>query len=251
VRRLIGYHRYAGLEAWRALIQLYAVVRLYVNFFQPSMKLLEKQRNGARITKRYDGAQTPYQPMMASGYLTQQSREHLESLYRKLDPVVLLQQLEQRQDHFGTFANGQRESEQQNDSPRKVDAIVRKYLEEITALHGSTGSQRYRRTKKPRAPRTWRTRQDPFAAVWREIRLQLEVNPAQTAQGLSAGLQQRYPGRFFEGQQRTLQRRVGDWRREHLYEVEIDRVAPLTSEVLLLPQPEGRETTGRTPVRCS
>jgi len=39
VRRLIGYDRYEGVEAWRALMQLYEVLRLYLNFFQPLMKL--------------------------------------------------------------------------------------------------------------------------------------------------------------------------------------------------------------------
>ena len=101
VRRLIGYDRYEGLGAWRALIQLYEILRLYVNFFQPSMKLIEKQRDGARVKKRYDRAQTPYQRIIASGYLTKRKRERIESLYRKLDPVTLLKELEQRQDHRG------------------------------------------------------------------------------------------------------------------------------------------------------
>ena len=70
------------------------------------MKLIEKQRNGARVKKRYDRAQTPYQRVIASAYLTKRKRERIESLYRKLDPVTLLKELEQRQDHFGTFANG-------------------------------------------------------------------------------------------------------------------------------------------------
>ena len=101
VRRLIGYDRYEGLGAWRALIQLYEILRLYVNFFQPSMKLIEKQRDGARVKKRYDRAQTPYQRIIASGYLTKRKRERIESLYWKLDPVTLLKELERRQDHFG------------------------------------------------------------------------------------------------------------------------------------------------------
>ena len=75
VRRLIGYDRYEGLGAWRALIQLYEILRLYVNFFQPSMKLIEKQRDGARVKKRYDRAQTPYQRVIASAYLTKRKRE--------------------------------------------------------------------------------------------------------------------------------------------------------------------------------
>ena len=169
VRRLIGYDRYEGLGAWRALIQLYEILRLYVNFFQPSMKLIEKQRDGARVKKRYDRAQTPYQRVIASAYLTKRKRERIESLYWKLDPVSLLKELERRQDHFWTFANGQRELEG-NDSPRAMDAVVRKYLVEITASQEPSGIRRYRRTKKPR---TWRTRKDPFAeaqrrALWLE-----------------------------------------------------------------------------------
>ncbi len=44
VRRLVGYDRFEGQEAWKALAKLYCVLRKYVNFFQPSLKLLEKER---------------------------------------------------------------------------------------------------------------------------------------------------------------------------------------------------------------
>jgi hypothetical protein len=49
------------------------------------------------------------------------------------------------------------------------------------------------------------------------VRLQLEVDPNQTAKQLLEGLQERHPGSFTAGQLRTLQRRVREWRREHLY----------------------------------
>jgi hypothetical protein len=61
VRRLVGYDRYEGMDAWQALTALYSVLRLYINFFQPSMKLVSKERREGRITKHYDRAQTPYQ----------------------------------------------------------------------------------------------------------------------------------------------------------------------------------------------
>ncbi|WP_376742641.1 hypothetical protein [Ensifer canadensis] len=53
MRRLVGYGRFVGAEATAALGQLYAVVRLYGNLFQPSFKLQEKTRIGARVIKRY------------------------------------------------------------------------------------------------------------------------------------------------------------------------------------------------------
>ena len=244
MRRLIGYDRYTGLGAWRALIQLYEILRLYVNFFQPSMKLIEKQRRGARVKKRYDRAQTPYQRILASDCLTKRKIEPIKDLYRKLDPVTLLKELERRQDHFWTFANGQREPER-NGSPREMDAVVRKYLAEISAAPESNQIRRYRRTKKPRVARTWRTREDPFVEVWPEVRVQLEVNPAQTAKALFIRLQQRHPCRFFDGQLRTLQRRVRDWRREQLYKAEISRVEPTFSEIGSDFAKEGAPTKGQ------
>jgi Integrase core domain len=60
-------------------------------------------------------------------------------------------------------------------------------------------------------PRTWRTREDPFADVWDEVREQLELSPGLQAKTLFEWLQRRYPGRFEDGQLRTLQRRVRRW----------------------------------------
>jgi hypothetical protein len=48
VRRMVGYRRYEGMAAAVQLARLYAPVRLFVNAFQPSFKLAEKTRDGAR-----------------------------------------------------------------------------------------------------------------------------------------------------------------------------------------------------------
>jgi hypothetical protein len=58
----------------------------------------------------------------------------------------------------------------------------------------------------------WRTREDPFAGVWEEVRAYLEVNAGLEAKTLFEDVQRRYPGRFADGQLRTLQRRVKVWR---------------------------------------
>ena len=60
--------------------------------------------------------------------------------------------------------------------------------------------------------RTWRTRADPFAVIWGEIRENLAINPGLEAKTLFEDLQDRYPGRFSEGQLRTFQRRIKQWR---------------------------------------
>ncbi len=59
---------------------------------------------------------------------------------------------------------------------------------------------------------TWRTRPDPFAEVWKEVEQQLKKQPHLEAKRLFLGLQERYPGRFKDGQLRTMQRRVKAWR---------------------------------------
>jgi hypothetical protein len=58
----------------------------------------------------------------------------------------------------------------------------------------------------------WRTRKDPFEDVWNEIRAMLEINAGLEAKTIFEDLQRRNPGRFADGQLRTLQRRIKVWR---------------------------------------
>src|SRR5712692_1225734 len=58
----------------------------------------------------------------------------------------------------------------------------------------------------------WRTRQDPFAEVWEPIREQLTLESGLEAKTLFDWLQREHPGRFSDGQLRTLQRRIQRWR---------------------------------------
>lgn len=58
----------------------------------------------------------------------------------------------------------------------------------------------------------WRTRVDPFEAVWAKVREQLENEPRLEARTLFEALQREHPGKFADGQLRTLQRRVKTWR---------------------------------------
>jgi hypothetical protein len=60
--------------------------------------------------------------------------------------------------------------------------------------------------------RTWRTRSDPFTQVWDEVREQVATNPGLEAKTLMEALQRKYPGQFADGQVRTLQRRLKQWR---------------------------------------
>ena len=93
VRRFVGYDRYASKAAFECLGRVYDLVRLYINFFQPTMKLVSKTRHGARVHKVYDTARTPYQRLVQSDVLTEAKLAELAATYHGLNPVLLLNQI--------------------------------------------------------------------------------------------------------------------------------------------------------------
>ncbi len=93
VRRLVGYDRYSSRAALDALNRTYDLLRLYINFFQPVMKLVAKTRHGAKVHKVYDTARTPYQRLLEAGILTEVKRRELAAVYHGLNPVLLLRQI--------------------------------------------------------------------------------------------------------------------------------------------------------------
>jgi len=93
VRRETGYGRY-DTDAERALIAvIYADLRLYVNFFLPSVKLIAKKRQGAKVYKRYDRPTTPYARLKALGALDEKTAARLKAQYLSLNPAELRRRL--------------------------------------------------------------------------------------------------------------------------------------------------------------
>ena len=246
VRRFVGYERFEGLDPCRLLSELYAVLRLYVNFFQPSMKLVSKRRDGARVIKKYDVAKTPYQRVLASDQVSEEVKQRLRQHYLQLDPVALLMEIEALQDQLWSYAyvpaRGLDEHEQLGTSvgtPPAATTIrapaTAKSIALTTSSLGGDGAsapavvalpgvgfsckrhnRAYRKTKRKGryhlVKHTWRTRADPFAEVKAEIEQALKRHPVLEAKTLLRDLQSKYPGRFSNGQLRTLQRRVKAWR---------------------------------------
>ncbi len=105
VRRLIGYGRYSARPAYEELRAFYRVLRLYWDFFQPLRKVVAKARHGARVTKRYDRAQTPYQRLLTSGVLTDAQCHALTAQYHQLNPMALRTELHERLRRLWTLAD--------------------------------------------------------------------------------------------------------------------------------------------------
>jgi hypothetical protein len=93
VRRHVGYARYDTEVEVELLNQLYAQLRLYVNFFLPSQKLLEKTRRGSRVQKRYDKARTPYRRVLDSKQVPESYKKKLRAQYQQLNPAELDRQI--------------------------------------------------------------------------------------------------------------------------------------------------------------
>ena len=103
VRRLMGYGRFDGVETARLMARLYAAARLYVNFFQPSFKLKEKRREGAKVIKRYHVPSTPCKRALVHPKLAAAVKKRLREQYRTLDPVALLAEIRAAQEELGNL----------------------------------------------------------------------------------------------------------------------------------------------------
>jgi hypothetical protein len=93
VRKVVGYRRYDTLGELRLLNQIYTVLRLYKNFFLPTIKLKSKTRVGGRIQRRYDKPRTTYERLMKSRQIKRQAKKELRSVYESLNPAELSRQL--------------------------------------------------------------------------------------------------------------------------------------------------------------
>jgi len=89
VRHLIGYDRFETQDELRILRAIYEDLRLYVNFFQPVLKLVGKEQIDGRTVKRYDQATTPFRRVLASNDVSIEVKARLTGLYFQLNPVTL------------------------------------------------------------------------------------------------------------------------------------------------------------------
>lgn len=88
VRQTVGYHRYTGDLQVDLLNGIYALLRDQINFFTPQQKLVEKTRHGAKITKRHDTAQTPFQRTCADPTIDITDKAALHGRYLTLNPAA-------------------------------------------------------------------------------------------------------------------------------------------------------------------
>jgi hypothetical protein len=106
VRKLLGWDRYDSLEAQTAINDLYRhELRLMMNLYQPSVKLIRKTRVGARLRRQYDRPQTPLDRLRASGVGAPAHLRALQRLRTRLDPFALAAAIDRKLQRIYRLAN--------------------------------------------------------------------------------------------------------------------------------------------------
>ena len=96
VRHTVGYDRLETEEQFDLLASVYSDLRLYINFFQPVLKLVFKGRVDHKFIKTYDQACTPYQRIMSRADIPLETKARFTALYVKLNPVTLRNSIDQK-----------------------------------------------------------------------------------------------------------------------------------------------------------
>jgi len=214
VRRLMGYGRFDGVETARVMGRLYAAARLYVNFFQPSFKLKEKRREGAKVIKRYHAPSTPCDRALAHPKVTASVKQRLRDQHRTLDPVALLAEIRAAQEQLGNRVDRRAGDARGHQRVGKGAALrpVQSSAPDTVAFAKALGTRveagdpraTHRRPKRPYKTRVrMPSKLDPHVAT---IEDWLAVEPQLTALAIAGRLSKKQPEQFGTKQHSIVQR---------------------------------------------
>jgi transposase InsO family protein len=106
VRKLLGWERYDSAAAVEAINAVYRQeLRLWMNLYQPSVKLLKKVRVGSKLRRVYSPAQTPLERVLASGRADSRRVAELQKLLSRLDPFELSRSIDRKLESVYALAN--------------------------------------------------------------------------------------------------------------------------------------------------
>ena len=213
VRQVVGYDRFVGEHAYRQLTELYRALRLYVNCFQPSMKLLSKQREGKKVRYVYDPAKTPLQRLLLSGVLPAQKQQELTEVAHSSTPCACSNNWNSyNRLSFAVLSISPFCSQPHLSEPVRVFSVEYCTVGNVDAERSapdpiSRSPYPLSRAGARKRVLGWRrTQKDPFGGEWEQIMSWLVANPERSSGDIFRELQQRSPGRYQPLQIRTLQR---------------------------------------------
>ena len=103
----LGQARLDTPEQITALNALYEQMWLYYNLFQPVLHLVEKTMVGDKVVRKWDGAKTPYERLLATGLLSPEQQAQLQQLYEQTNPFQLRETIYRQLDVLWEIASAQ------------------------------------------------------------------------------------------------------------------------------------------------
>lgn len=94
VRTIVGYHRYDTAAELVLLNRIWVLQSTLANYFCPQQKLVSKVRTGAKVSKKYDTATTPYRRAEAHGIVADQDKAILADTYTSINPAAVQRQIQ-------------------------------------------------------------------------------------------------------------------------------------------------------------
>jgi len=94
VRELVGYLRFDTEAELAVLNRIWDLDRIYTNYLLAQQKLVFKQRQGAKVTKKYDRAMTPYGRTSARADITPACRQIMDETMAGVRPGELYRQIQ-------------------------------------------------------------------------------------------------------------------------------------------------------------
>ncbi len=124
VRKLLGWDRYDSPEAVEAMNDLYRhELRLWLNLYLPSVKLVKKVRVGSKLRRVYDAAQTPFERVLASPQANPAHVAALKSLMKSLNPFALAKVIDQKLEHIYELANRRLSPKAPKELPKQTSPV--------------------------------------------------------------------------------------------------------------------------------
>ena len=93
VRELVGYYRYDTPAELAKLNEIWELDAVFTNYLLPQQKLIFKQRQGAKVIKRYDTATTPHQRALAHPGMRKRPVITMNAVFKKIKPAALSRQI--------------------------------------------------------------------------------------------------------------------------------------------------------------
>jgi hypothetical protein len=93
VREYIGYYRFDTASERAALTHVYRSLCPLLNYFLPTIKLINKSRVGSKVRKIYDTPMSPYHRLLLSADLSDTVKAELTRRYQSYNPVILQQEV--------------------------------------------------------------------------------------------------------------------------------------------------------------